>query len=409
MHNTSGSTPQSDAPSRHIQTPDDEIDLIEVARSLWASRALIIAITVVVTLLAGIYAFTATPTYQVKSVLRAAQSSDLALLNGTEHYSLAPADALQRIGRDLESYDTRWTFYRDNIDLFAGLYEDGMPLEQSFEHFNEKAFKVIWPSQKRNDNEPLRHQVEIQMDYPADLNGETILNRLIAYAIQRETQRIRNDFIGVLETRDAFQRQALKDELTALRLQLKTHRLNRIDQLNEARSIAQSLNITKPTTPSGMTAQPRSSSSGNVILTEVSNQQTPLYFMGTEALTAERDALNARESDDFTSPRIAEILKELELLKVNRRVAALKTSKSSAAASDTIETTQVSDGNSLEEFLGSRDVLRLVRIDQPAQQPLNPIKPRKTLILAIGLVLGGMLGVMIALLRMAFSNSGRTR
>ena len=43
--------------------------------------------------------------------------------------------------------------------------------------------------------------------------------------------------------------------------------------------------------------------------------------------------------------------------------------------------------------------LDLVRIDQPAIQPAKPIKPKKILIMSLGLILGGMLGVFIALVR----------
>ena len=43
--------------------------------------------------------------------------------------------------------------------------------------------------------------------------------------------------------------------------------------------------------------------------------------------------------------------------------------------------------------------LKLAMIDQLAMQPIKPIKPKKALILALGLVLGGMLGLFIALLR----------
>ncbi|MNR64747.1 Tyrosine-protein kinase ptk [compost metagenome] len=43
--------------------------------------------------------------------------------------------------------------------------------------------------------------------------------------------------------------------------------------------------------------------------------------------------------------------------------------------------------------------LNLVSIDQIAVEPLKPVKPKKALILALGLVLGGVLGLFIALLR----------
>jgi len=41
----------------------------------------------------------------------------------------------------------------------------------------------------------------------------------------------------------------------------------------------------------------------------------------------------------------------------------------------------------------------LVSIDQRAVEPRQPIKPKKALIVALALMLGGMLGVFVALVR----------
>ena len=54
------------------------------------------------------------------------------------------------------------------------------------------------------------------------------------------------------------------------------------------------------------------------------------------------------------------------------------------------------------------DRLRLVRLDQPALDSSKPIKPKNALILALGFVLGGMLGVFVALIRIVFTGN-RTR
>ena len=43
--------------------------------------------------------------------------------------------------------------------------------------------------------------------------------------------------------------------------------------------------------------------------------------------------------------------------------------------------------------------LTLVRVDQPAAKPLKPKEPKRILIIAIGFMLGGMLGVFVALIR----------
>jgi capsular polysaccharide biosynthesis protein len=51
--------------------------------------------------------------------------------------------------------------------------------------------------------------------------------------------------------------------------------------------------------------------------------------------------------------------------------------------------------------------LKLVTIDKQALEPLSPIKPKKALVLAMGLVLGGILGVLIALVRTLLASRKR--
>ncbi|MCF5102872.1 chain-length determining protein, partial [Pseudomonas proteolytica] len=43
--------------------------------------------------------------------------------------------------------------------------------------------------------------------------------------------------------------------------------------------------------------------------------------------------------------------------------------------------------------------LKLVTIDRRAQEPLSPIKPKKVLVIALSLVVGLLLGMLIALVR----------
>lgn len=61
-----------------------------------------------------------------------------------------------------------------------------------------------------------------------------------------------------------------------------------------------------------------------MIKTEVNNQNIPLYFMGSDALSAEKQTLLQRENDDFTSDRIVEIEQELKLLEHSRQIEVLQ-------------------------------------------------------------------------------------
>lgn len=402
---------------------NDEIDLAELFRSLWAQKLLIVAVTVAAALLAGSYAFfLATPEYQVQSLLRSAAIKDLDALNGTEVYPLTPDEALRRVGTALDSYETRLEFSRAHPELFEALQTPLRSPEQAFEKFNE-AFQMLLPDPKATSLTPY---VGIRLTYPEDVQGVSIVNGLVEFALQRERELIAADLQAVIKNRldklerkieaarasyetskqakiaalleaDELKRAELQDELRALRQQLKTRRDDRIMQLNEAIRIAKSLGIAKPTTPSALGDEGRSAQ-GNVIRTEVNNQQIPLYFMGSEALEAERDALQQRRSDDFTEPRIAQIAKELRLLENNREVEILKQREN-----DDLFLKDLALWREEAARLRALDVdvskLKLVHIDQAAVEPSKPIKPKKLLILALGIVLGAMLGVFIALIR----------
>src|SRR5690606_8874680 len=184
----------------------------------------------------------------------------------------------------------------------------------------------------------------------------------------------------------------LEDELRALRDGLKMRRENRIKELDEAIQIAKSLGIRTPTSPSAMS----SSSAGGGVRTEINSREIPLYCMGVAALSAEREALQARASDDFIEPRISELQKKMDMLKHNRQVEVLKQRENEDLYLDELAVWS-EEAARLDGINFDASTLQLARLDQPAQQPLNRLKPKRTLIMALGAVLGGMLGVFIAL------------
>lgn len=406
------------------QTTTDEIDLAALCQALWAQKLAIVLVTLLVGMLALAYAFLATPEYQVQSVVRPAAIKDLDALNRTGVYELTPEQAMQRVGASLDSYDSRLEFFRANQGLFEALRQPNRSLEQTFESFNKEAFKMLQPDSKKTDN--LSAYVGIQLAYPQGVDGVALVNGLVDYVLQRERERIADDLAVVIQNRlnqldlkmaaarasyeaskeakiaelleaDNLKRAELQDELKALRQQLKTRRDNRIAQLDEAARIAKALGIAKPTTPSSLGEVERMTQ-GSVIRTEVNNQQIPLYFMGSETLEAERDTLRQRRSDDFTEPRIAQIAKELQLLANNRQVEVLNKRENEDLFLKDLATWR-EEAARLRSLQVDVSSLKLVDIDQVALEPLRPINPQKALILALGLVLGGMLGIFIALVR----------
>ena len=402
----------------------DEIDLLELFHSIWQQKKLVVGCTVLAGVLGVGYAFLAPRTYEVSSVLRPAAINELDALNRSEVYKLPPADALSKVGAQLDSYEARLGFFKSHEQLFTAFQKPGQSLEQSFEDFNRNSVNLILPDPKKADL--LSSYIRLELQYPADVDGVAILNGFVDYAIAAEREQVGADLKVIVNNRlnelkgkidaaranydtdkeskiaklledDRLKRAQLQDELSALRLQMKMERINRLAELSEAISIAKSMGIKTPTTPSSMADAARGGSS-QVMRTEVNNQKIPLYFLGTGALEAERVALQQRTSDDFTNPRVPEIGKELQLLEVNREVEVLRKRGNEDIFLQDVEPPRAEVARLRNLNIDMSD-LKLVTIDRRAQEPLAPIKPKKTLVIALSLAAGLILGLLVALVR----------
>ncbi|MBM3106687.1 LPS O-antigen chain length determinant protein WzzB [Pseudomonas sp. V1] len=414
--------------TRFDHTRHNEIDLIALGRSVWKQKRLVALIGLVFASLAGFYAFTATKQYEVGSVLRPIAMNEFDALNRSGVYKLSPKNALMRVAASLDSYEARLGFYRSNPELFEPFRRDGRSDEQVFDDFNRDSLKLDLPDSKTLT---ANTYIGLKLGYPEGVDGVKLLNGLVAYAVESERQQVAADVDVIVQNRirelngkleiaretydndkklriakllegDELRRAKLLDELQGLRLQLRTQRSARIAQLDEAISIARGLGIVRPTTPSAL-GQGEPATQGSVIRTEIFNQQIPLYFMGTEALMAERQALRQRSSDDFTAQRIAVIAKELQLLKVNREVEVLQARENEEFFLKDVEGYRA-ELIHLRNLGLNMDQLKLVSIDRQALEPLAPIKPRKALVVFLGLVVGILMGVGVASVRHLIAN-----
>lgn len=397
--------------------PSGEIDLFALFQAIWQKKRLILLVTASTGLVAATYAFMATPIYQVSSVLRPAAINELDALNRSEIYQLPPRDALIKVGASLESYDTRLGFFRANQKLFKEFERPGRTLEQSFEEFDRNSIKLLLPDPKKTDN--LSDYIGLELDYPKGIDGVAVLNGFVEYAISVEREQIAADIDVIIKNRlrelsgklsaarsnydtdkeakiallleaDNLKRAQLQDELKALRIQLKSIRANRMSQLTEAIAIAKSLGIQKPATPTSLGESGRVGSN-SLMRTEINNQQIPLYFMGVEALEAERMALQKRTTDDFTDGRIAQIAREFQLLQSNREIEMLNRRENEDLFLSGVEPLRAEIVR-LQNLNIDMSRLKLVTVDRQALEPVSPLKPKKALIIIAGLLLGVFLG-----------------
>lgn len=400
-----------------------ELDVFSLVQSALQQKKLFLATTLCVGLIAAAYAFFSTPEYQVSSVLRPVAINELDALNQSEIYQLPPADALIKVGAALESYDTRLNFFRTHQALFKRFERPGRTLEQSFEEFNRNSINLVLPDAKAS---VMSAYIMLEMNYPAGVDGVSILNEFVKYAIASEREQIAADVSVIINNRlreidgklaaarasyeadkalriaslvesDNLKRSNLQDELKALRAQLKTLRSDRMAQLNEAISISKSLGIRKPTTPSSL-GHSDNADSGRVMRTEINNQQIPLYFMGSDALEAERAALANRNTDDFTETRIAQIAREMQLLRSNREIEMLNRREQEDLFLSGVQPLR-SEIARLRNLNIDMSNINLVTIDRQALEPLGPVKPNKIFVIALGLFAGFLLGIGIFVVR----------
>ena len=386
-------------------------------------KLLIFIAATVVSVCALGYAYFSTSVYQVNSILRPAAVNELDALNRSEVYSLPPSAALAKIAASLGSYEVRLRFFRENQELFKKYIDPTRSLEKNFELFNQNSLKLSF-SDAAKDNGDFNRFVGLSFDYVSGVDGALILNKLIDYVIDIERHQISADMNVLIKNRlaeidgkidsarsnyqiekdgkiaslletDSLRRAQLEDELNALRMQLKIMRGDRVAQLNEAITIARSLGIKKPTTPSSLALE-NASGTANVIKTEINNQQIPLYFLGVDALEAELGTLQKRKSDDFVATRISEIAKELQLLKFNREVEILKKRSSEDLFLSNVQSLR-SEAARLRGLNTDFSSVQLVSIDQRALPGESPIKPKRLLIVLLGIIVGLMLGILLAL------------
>lgn len=411
-------------PVFHHQQVNGEVDFFTLLRGLWGQRVLVLSVTAVATFVAVAYALISTPYYRVESVIRMTSLKDLDELNGSGLYSLTPKEALLNVGDALQSYSLRMKFFQANSNLYRGLQKDDEPLERSVERFNREGISMLNLGPKVGSDETSYQG--IRLTYPKGLNGVAIVNGLVLAAIEQERQRVQDDFNVILSNRlvqlqnqisteraryeagkeariaslaeaDQLSRAQLQDELRALRKELQLRRQNRIKILDEAIHIAESLEISKPTMPFAFGRNTNEFWNG-VAHAEVTSQQFPLYFMGSETLKAERFALQSRRSDDFVEPRIAEIYKELSLLENNRQIEIIRRRDNVDLFFRNLLRLR-GEKVRLENLKLDLSNLKLVRIDQPAIEYQEVEGVRKFVIVLIGVMLGFVFGCFVAVLR----------
>lgn len=407
---TNKNTETKELRSASINRTDSELDLFSLLLSLWERRILIVSVFLAVLSMAGVYIGITEPVYQVHAELKRPGEERLKRLVIPGVFSISPGRALTRVGNSLMTYDVRLAFFNEHPELFGFNPSGDLSAEQFYAEFDAAHFQIA----RQHDNDGLDLSVHVNLQYNKGIEADRIVEQLILWVQAREVESLKSDISLLIEQRlvdldmelsnlrrkhekslsmqvaqlleqDNIKKQQFLDEKEAIKSSLIRKRKNRIKQLEEAIRIAKSLGIKRPVE--------RASAS----YVGVPSPDYPLYLLGSEALEAEKAVLISREDDSFVEPELIRIDRELALLGNNRYVETMQSRGE--------ESTLFINGywqvelaiNSLKKF--DVEVINpvLLSIDRGIIASVNPVKPRRTVILGLAGIVGLMLGLLSAL------------
>ena len=350
---------------------DDEIDLFELWNGLVEEKWTVFISFIAVVVVAAVYAFSVTPVYKATSYLLPPTQEDVLPMNELSLLLNANANANANAYNVKDVFDTFKTNLesRQNLTVLFDQYDLIKLYESDYEELSEKE-KI--KAQKEAFDEFVQNFSVTPFNKKSELDGFSVslalplpeqevakrVNELVVMAQKETVQQLYTQIHSEKVTRE----RQLKEKIATARKVELDRRLDKLARLNEAIVITQSLNIQKPI------SKGPSLNINNVNRAE--SQNFPLYMLGSDLLMAEKKVLEARKNDDPFIENLRtwqQTLQQLQNLKI------------------------------------AKEAFGVVRIDAVATYA-DKVKPKQALILAVGGVLGLMLGIFIALIRRAIKN-----
>ena len=339
--------------------PQDEIDLVELIQNLWRGRWLIGAITLVAVLAALAYLYFTPAVYRSTAVFTppAMQQVRSMVSWELENYPVTPELLFEEFKAKLSSDQVRLEFFEQLLESDQQVgQEDGSFIQQYRQFLRQLEVKPSGPKDTALS-------VTVSFDGLDPLAASENLRKFTAIANQAALQALKENFESVRASKMA----ELKSKMDALKFQAQRQREMRLQELSEALAIAQSLGLkeSRMLTPSydAIHVPGRDGAPMQMI-------SPPLYWHGIDELKAQIDAIR---SVDYA------FYQAVELPKLESQYRHVRSAN-----------VVIDQGLSYTE--------------QQAPLPdFHPVKPRRALVVALALVAGLMVGVMAALIRMAFT------
>lgn len=336
---------------------DDEIDLVELFYGLWTQKWLIVLITLVFAVGAASYAFFSKPVYEARLAVLPPSLSDIAGFslgrtgentdgNGLKPFSVDDVYAV--FTRNLQSEKSRRQFFRQ---VYLPSLDETQRSGSQDGLYN--AFSGRFSVKAPDKNQPDRYSIVVEHYSPE------LASTWAKQYIDQVAERSLDEMLQNSERELAVQARNIEQQIKSERASAKARRDDRTRQLHEALTVAEAIGLDNPPVITGRVSNDSELSAfmdGSL-----------MYMRGAKALRAEMQVLLARTSDDPFIPELRNLEARYQLF-----------------AGVSVDPSNVA----------------VFRQDGDIEVPDQPIKPKKPLIVALGVVLGGMLGVFFALIRL---------
>lgn len=389
-----------------------EVNLIEFIVELWEEKIAIITITLLVSLLSIIYVFKATPIYSISAQITPPPETEInkyrldqilgdfdQLPTPSTEGTHKPLDAKQKDSTiDVSTLNDKIN-PKDTFSIFLSILSSNSHISALAEN-NPKALKDAFgitiddntisnlnaireisipdTSKKINKLAPDSYILSISgLDREA---MKTIIYQDLTLASKTTTREIQSSislqleqFISEQESLKKQKIKTIKNHINARKSYLAARKEGKINELNEAYNIAQALDIKNPTSISQLSVN----NAKIELSAEFSNTPPPLYLRGTKLLAAELKELQNTPKALLTDDNLQLMKAQLVLLSSSPLIEQLK--------------------EQLESTNNREDDIRF--FNPNFDMPTSPIKPQKIKIVAAGIFLGGLIGFLIATIR----------
>jgi len=402
MASTEGSQPAQQQAISYQN--DDTIDLGALLRGLFDQWVIIVATTAFVVVAAAIFVLLQPDKYRVEATF-------------TKPSLLAVRPLLEQSIRSINR-DTISRRFIDNLksySLMQAAYDATLQgVETDVETQVSEAARVSAvqgllnsliitpanPDALDDDSIPLE-KVTVSFISANPLRAQSVLNELLQQASQSTAEYFKGDIEAARDIRIA----RLRAQINQVERAAENSLQQRVSELERSLSLADTLNIVEPTDWAALVHGP---GNAQFISQSIGYSDDDLFLKGTRILRAQLEALridgaalqfvgsfNETEVIDLSSLNKISTMPEGNIFVTTPPVTKRTVNHSELAG----------EMASLQNIRISLDEVSLIDQDALARIPANPSSPKRLLIVTAAFVLGGFLGVFVALIRMALRDN----